>query len=172
MTQYTYVKQINSSRLVKEITAAGLTNLDHIDTFGPTVVVCFVNSLSDSQKTVLDTIISNHILETTREMIDAVITDAIAFGNTVKKDFVAENVMLGITQRGLTGHVRKMLREVKDAMESGSLYDAITEIKSLNPDDFDNAIVTPARILVFRNKIETYLHVPLATSWDQSETWL
>ena len=100
------------------------------------------------------------------------INDALAFGNTIKKDFVAENVMLGITQRGLTGHVRKMMREVKDAIDSGSLYDAITEIKLLNPADFDSVIITPARILVFRNKIETYLQVPLATSWDDDETWL
>lgn len=172
MTQYTYAKQVNSARLLDEIKAAGLATVNHIDTSGATLLIYFNSALTSGQKASLDTIVANHILETTREIIDGIINDALVFGNTIKKDFVAENVMLGITQRGLTGHVRKTMREVKDAIESGSLYDAITEIKMLNPSDFDNAILTPARILVFRNKIETYLHVPLATSWNDPETWL
>ena len=88
------------------------------------------------------------------------------------KSFVRENIKLGITQRGLTGHVRKTLREVKDALETGSVYDAITEIKNLNHSDFDDTILTDSRILEFRNKIEIFLNVPVATVWNQKETWL
>lgn len=166
MTQYTYTKQVNSERLILEIKATGLSSIERIDTFGSTVLISFANSLTGSQKISLDTIVSNHILATTREVIDAIINDALIFGNNIIKDFIAENVMLGVTQRGLTNHVRKMLREVKDAIQSGSLYDAIVEIKNLNTSDFDSVIVTPARILVFRNKIETYLKMSLSTHWN------
>lgn len=172
MVQYTYVKQVNSARLILEVKAAGLPAIDHIDTSGATLLIYFATGLSSAQKSVLDTVVSNHLMTTTREMIDKIIADALIFSVNVRNDFVAENVMLGITQRRLTGHVRKMMREVKDAMDSGSLYDAITEIKSLNINDFDSVIVTPARILLFRNKIEVYLKVPLAQNWNDPETWM
>lgn len=172
MYQYTYVKLVNSDRLTQEILTAGLSTIHHIDTAGPTVLIYFNAQLSEFQKSTLDTVVSSHILTTTREQIDAIIDGALTFGNKITRDFVAENVMLGITQRGLTKHVRTMFKEVKDAIQTGSLYDAISEIRALDPNDFDNVVITPARVLLFRNKIETYLGVPLAQQWDEEETWL
>jgi hypothetical protein len=172
MVQYTYTKQVNSDRLLQEIKDAGLSSIHHIDTVGTSVAVCFSEALSPVQKTNLDTIIASHILTTTRDTINALIDSAYAFSAKLMKDFVVENVMLGITQRGLTKHVRLTTREIKDALESGSLRDAIMEIRALDPADFDPVILTPARLLLFRNKIETWLGVPLADSWDAPETWL
>lgn len=172
MVQYTYTKQVQSERLMDEVFAAGLTGVHHIDTSGTAVLIYFQGGLSAPQKATLDTVVANHQLTTTKEMVQTIIFNAIAFGSQLTKDFVTDNVMLGITQRGLTGHVRRMFREIKDCMDTGSLYDAVTEIKNLDPDGFDNVIVTPARVLAFRNKIETYLNVPLAQNWDDDETWL
>lgn len=93
------------------------------------------------------------------------------FGNTLKKQFIDENVLLGISQRGLTSHVRKSMREVNDAIGSGSLKDAITEIIALEPAHLDEVVMSEARLLAFRNKIEAFLNVPQASSWNEVETW-
>lgn len=172
MAQYTYNKLINPARLTSEIVAAGLTTISHIDTSGSIVLVYFNTDLTTNQKTTLDGVVAAHAITIPYEVIAGIIENAIGFGITLQKDFVTQNVMLGITQRSLTNHVRKTLREVKDAIETGSLYDAITEVKLLNPADFDDVILTPARLLVFRNAIETYLNVPLASAWNDDETWL
>ncbi len=172
MYQYNYVKNINSSRLNLELIEAGLSASAQINTAGASISISFEQQLTPSEKTLLDGIISNHVFKTQREYIDDRIDMAVDFGIKLMRDFVSENVQLGITQRGLTGHIRKALREVKDALETGSVYDAITEIKSLNQSDFDAVIMTDARILAFRNKIESFLGVPLATTWTQKETWL
>lgn len=100
------------------------------------------------------------------------VEEAKVFGKKISDDFIAENLLLGITQLGLTNHVRKTLQEVKDALETGSIYDAITEIKNLNSEDFDETILTENRILLFRRKIEQWLGVPYAVNWNDPETWL
>jgi hypothetical protein len=90
------------------------------------------------------------------------------FGEKIYNDFIDENITLGITQLGLTSHIRKALFQVSDAVKSGSLYDAIIEIKSLDPVVFDSAILTSARLLIFRNKIEEFLNIsPRSTFWNQ-----
>jgi hypothetical protein len=109
---------------------------------------------------------------TPEEIAAQIRRDAQEFGMRLMNQFIEENLLLGVTQLGLTNHVRKFLREIKDALETGSLYDAITEIRNLDRSGFDSVIITPARILLFRNEIETKLGKPLATTWDQEETWL
>lgn len=109
---------------------------------------------------------------TIEQIIDIKIESSLKFGTQILSDFVKENVLLGITQRGLTNHVRRTLFQVKDAIESGSLYDAITEIKNLPESAFDSVILTPQRMLHFRNRIEIFVKVPIASSWNQTETWL
>lgn len=107
------------------------------------------------------------------EIINKKRSEAQEFGIELSNSFINENIALGITQLGLTNKVRKALREIKDAIETGSVYDAITEIRALHPiNDFDPYIITPERVLSFRNQIEIWLEVPLATTWDEPETWL
>jgi hypothetical protein len=158
--------------LIEEINTAGLSSVDHLDTNGSLVLIYFNSDLTVEQKSLLDAIVSAHVVMTQSETVNLIIERAITFGSILQRDFVTENVMLGITQRGLTGHVRKTLREVKDALETGSLYDAIHEVRMLNPADFDDTILTPTRLLTFRNKIEEFVNVPLAENWDDEETWL
>lgn len=119
-----------------------------------------------------DTLTESSFDPTLDEIIDNKINEAIVFGKQIQEEFVKENVKLGITQLGLTNHVRKTLREVKGALDTGSVYDAVTEIKNIPPESLDNNILTAARLLLFRNKIEIFLEVPLATNWYDEETWL
>lgn len=98
---------------------------------------------------------------------DNIVIPARVWGQNLMDEFAAENVLLGITQMGLTDHVLLTTSFINQALKSGSLYSAINEIKKLNPEHFDQVILTPARLLVFRNKILTFLGKPLVSSWNQ-----
>ena len=99
--------------------------------------------------------------------IEDVLTSAINFGQKLMKDFIIENITLGITQRGLTSHVRKITSELITCLNTGSLYDAISEIKLITPASLDPVILSEARMLSFRNKVHEYLGLPLVTTWNQ-----
>lgn len=98
------------------------------------------------------------------EIIQKVIADAINFGNQLISEFAAQNVLMGITQEGMTGTVRKNMSEVVNALSTGSLYDAIAEAKAIPSDKKDSKYITDARLLEFVNKIEAYLNIPLSNS--------
>lgn len=92
------------------------------------------------------------------------IEDAMNFANKLMVEFTTENIMMGITADGMTGPVRKALQEVIMCLITGSLYDAITEIRAIPLEKKDPKYLTDARLLVFINKIETYLQIPLSTT--------
>lgn len=100
---------------------------------------------------------------TTEEKVQAIMEAAMEFGKQLMKEFAAENVLLGITQAGMTNTVRKRLSEVTNALLTGSLYDAIYEVRQIPPEHKDDTFITDARLLVFINKIEKYLLIPLST---------
>lgn len=93
--------------------------------------------------------------------IEQVVLKAIQFGQKLSSEFIAENIMLGITQANKTKEVRNALNEVFNALQTGSLYDAIDEAKAVVYRD--NVFITDARLISFINKIETYLGLELTT---------
>jgi hypothetical protein len=95
---------------------------------------------------------------------EAAIQNAMNYGQQVMKEFAGENVLLGITQDGMTGTVRKNMSEVILALTTGSLYDAIDEARAIPEIQKDVKYITNARLLAFINKIESYLGVPLSES--------
>lgn len=96
-------------------------------------------------------------------IVRRVIIPARAFGNEFVDRFAAANVLLGITQAGMTNHVRKAMREVLDALATGSLYDAIYEIRQIPEESKDPVFINDTRLLEAINAIETYLEIPLST---------
>lgn len=108
---------------------------------------------------------------TQAQLIEAALIKAKATGLKLIKEFSEENIALGITQLGLTKSVLEATLMVLLAMQSGSLYAAIEYIAAIDPAKLDANILTPARALAFRNKIEAAVGVPLATAWDQAKTW-
>lgn len=121
-----------------------------------------VVEMSPAEKSEVDIILAPQPLDQAL----SVYREAKNFGIKLQEEFIANNLLLGITQRGLTKHVRKTLQEVNDCITTGSLYDAIDEISRVRPEDFDDAIITAQRLLVFRNKIEEYLGLPLSQQWN------
>ena len=87
--------------------------------------------------------------------IKAIGDGAANFGKEVVSEFRAENIMLGITQKGMTWEVMTKTKDIVYALESGSIYVA----KSLLEDftDFDSEFITQERIDKFLLKINTFL---------------
>lgn len=94
--------------------------------------------------------------------VEGVIQRARSEGDRLINKFAAENVMLGITADGKTGQVRKALSEVMSALQSGSLKDAIEEVRAIPAPKKDAKYITDVRLLSFINQLETYLGMTLS----------
>jgi hypothetical protein len=99
-----------------------------------------------------------------QHILQNILLPARQFGQTIIDEFAAENVLLGITQAGKTGFVRKACREVTDALMTGSLYDALTEVRALPPEVKDPVFLSDTRLLSLMNRVEDYLKIPRSTS--------
>lgn len=93
-----------------------------------------------------------------------ILSPAKSFGLSIIDQFAAENILLGITQAGMTNQVRKNTAQVIAALSTGSLYDAIYEARQIPAEAKDPVFVTDARLLTFVNIIEEYLGAPKSTS--------
>jgi len=89
---------------------------------------------------------------------------AVAFGKSMIEDFSTENILLGITQAGMTNHVRKTASEIVDALHTGALYDAIAEARAIPAELKDPIFVSDARLLRLINQIEKFLGDPISPS--------
>lgn len=105
-----------------------------------------------------------NLIATYEQTPECIIENAMSFGTKLMVEFTTENIYMGITQDGMTKQVRKTLQEVQNCILSGSLKDAIDEIKLIPIDKKDPKYLTDARLLSFVNKIETYLNIPLSSS--------
>jgi hypothetical protein len=104
--------------------------------------------------------VDNDPLETIRNNI---LVPARTFGQLLIDDFAAENILLGITQSGMTNQIRKTLTEATLCLLTGSLYDAIHEAREIPEEEKDGVFINNARLLSFINRIESYLGLPLST---------
>lgn len=96
--------------------------------------------------------------------VQKIVKEAMTFGQQLMVEFSTENIMMGITQDGMTKTVRKNMSQVMSALMSGSLYDAIDEAKSIPSQSKDSKYLTDARLLQYVNKIEEYLGIELSNS--------
>jgi len=92
------------------------------------------------------------------------LTNAIKFGDALVVEFASENMALGITQANKTSSVRKAMSEVLNCLVTGSLYDAMVEVRLIPTESKDAIFLSDARLLAFVNKIETYLKKPLSVT--------
>jgi hypothetical protein len=93
-----------------------------------------------------------------------VMADAVEFGQRLLLRFGGENVALGITQRGMTTTVRLYMANVINCLITGSLYDAMAQVRAVPPEHKDDTFITDARLLVFVNSIEDYLGMSRSVS--------
>jgi surface antigen len=94
-----------------------------------------------------------------QEATRAALVAARSFGDELITEFGAENIALGITADGMTKTVRQNMREITDALITGSLYDAIDEIDNFPEEDKDAKYITDARLQAYRDKITNFLGI-------------
>lgn len=98
------------------------------------------------------------------EQIEEVVKSAISFGNRILVEFTAENIQLGITQLEMTKRVREAMADVILALQTGSLYDAIDEVREIPDSKKDGKFISNKRLLKYVNKIEEFLNIEKSTS--------
>lgn len=100
-------------------------------------------------------------LDTVKKIVD----ESINFGRQLVVEFGAENVLMGIQQMGQTNRVRKVMKEVVDALNAGALSDAIYECRQIPDVEMDGTFLSHARLLGFINKCEAFMGEPLSTEF-------
>ena len=158
--------KVEISRLYQEVKATVSNTLSHIDRIDDDIFLFFTEEINENQKEKIidlcEIIVSNDVSSIVQR-----VNEAIEFGQRTLNEFIVENVLLEITKKNLTSHVRRVTAEIIQCLQTGSLYDAIEELKKINPNDLDDVILSPERLLTFRNKIHSFLKLPLASTWNQ-----
>jgi hypothetical protein len=158
---YTYSKTVNISKLNNEIKSSTIsTKLNSITAYELLCEITFEDCLCTEDHGTLNDIVQNHTTAEGLTLYKNLITSAMKFGHYLLIEFAAENVSMGITQANKSKAVLDYLLHVKEALDTGSLYVAISEIDTLVsggiPIDLD-PFVTEARMLAFKQKIVDYL---------------
>jgi hypothetical protein len=86
------------------------------------------------------------------------ILQAMEFGKQIMAEYAAENVLAGLTIPQIQDILLRTAKIQSDLM-TGSLYTALVEIDLVQTDD---TVITPTKVKEFRNKIQTYLGLPLS----------
>lgn len=176
---YTFSKSIDSDKLKREIATANLSAPQRIDTEDLSVYIFYAQALSEQDAATLTTVVNNHVKLTTSENLSIYLDSSVfPFVKNLITSFAAENIAMGITQAGKTGAVLGMFARqhnvnndgipfsLKDAFDTGSLYEALKVLQFIRNDSNlytgMSPFVTDARLLQMKNKIETFLGVPLS----------
>lgn len=97
---------------------------------------------------------------TQMEQCEKIVSDAKFFANKIENVFIAENIMMGITQAGKTREVSEYLIDVLGYLRTGSLYEVKNEVDALLlagiPEELA-PFVTEERLEEFKAKIVDYL---------------
>jgi len=164
MFSYTFNKIVKADKLRDEVVAAGLSSLSYVETVENTVNLYFTTPLTGNEEILLSTKISSHTPSSVEDIISAKIKASITFGQKAMIDFATQNILLGITSDGKTGEIIDKLSGIVQALQTGSLYDAITRARQIPPEHYDSKYITEARLLNFVNKIEDFLQIPRSSS--------
>lgn len=157
MFHYTYNKQYNLDKLVKEIESAAIPMISMDLISDSEFVVNTANQLTNSQILALNGVVAAHTLTTNiQDVVAAKIMAARDFGTRLIAQYGAQNVLSGYSIEIIQDIMTKTAK-VQAALNTGSLYVAIQELNSVETDD---TIITAAKIKVFRNQIEDYLQIP------------
>lgn len=149
-------KALNLTKLVGELATAGFI-ISSIDSISPTQYsINFETILSDGQKQSLDSLIAAHtVAPDTLTYLTQRILDCRTFGIHLVAKYGATNIMAGYNVAIIQDIMTRTAR-VQAALNSGSLYVAITELNAVT---LDSSIVTTAKIKSVRNEIEDYLGI-------------
>jgi len=84
-----------------------------------------------------------------------------SFGQSLIDDFAVENVVLGINAEN-TDNVLTVMGGILSLLSNGYLETTIRRAKAIDPNLYDGTFITAARLLVYVNRIETFLGIALS----------
>jgi hypothetical protein len=157
MYSYSYNKEYNLEKLNLEIAAAGIPMMS-MDLISNThFVVNTAVQLSNNQQAVLNQVVASHVpISTLLDTVANRILAARSFGTRVIARYGAANVLAGYSIEQIQEITIKTAK-VQAALNTGSLYVAITEINNIQP---DGVLITTEKLKAVRNEIEDYLQIP------------
>lgn len=99
----------------------------------------------------------------------AIVANAITFGNSIIVQAAARNISMGITQAGQTLNVMNYTDGLITCLVTGSLYEAMTQLSTMIADTSTtktslSPFITNATLYATLNQIQTYLGIPLTTN--------
>lgn len=100
---------------------------------------------------------STYSAPTATDIVKAKILAAMEFGRSVIAEEGAKNTLSGYSLAQIKD-IMARTTNVQNALNTGSLYVAIDELALVQTDE---TLITPAKLTVVRNKIQTYLGIPL-----------
>jgi hypothetical protein len=149
---YTYTKSVNPSRLAAEVPQ---TNFSHIETNDTTVHIHYTDATDESA---LSAVVTAHVAVTTEDVVSAAIARAVVFGQGLILEYATSNVIAAFSLEQIKD-IMTRTAAVQQALNTGSLYVAMDALDNIETDE---TLITPTRVLEFKNKIETYLGLPLS----------
>lgn len=159
MIRYSYIKVVNTDKLEAEIK---LTNLPYcyLETVGADRVYIWMSEeLSNGQELILTNLINDHSIEIViqpAELVKQKILAAMSFGRGLIAEYGASNVLSGYSIEQIRDIMNRTYK-VQNALNTGSLYVALTELDNIETDD---SVITEEKILHFKHKIQDYLNIP------------
>lgn len=157
MFNYSFTKAYTANKLIEEIGNAGIPMMSMDLISNTQFIVNVANQLTNAQLLTLNQVIASHVV--TSSMVQLVadkIIAARAFGIGVIARYGAQNVLAGYDIATIQAIMIKTAK-VQAALNTGSLYVAISEINAIEP---DGVIITVEKLTHVRNEIEDYLQIP------------
>lgn len=157
MFHYPYTKSYSLDKLTEEISGAGIPMIS-MDLLSPTqFVINTAVQLSNSQVGTLNAVVAAHIATSSlQDQIANRILAARNFGIRLIALYGAQNILSGYNLEQIQFIMEKTAK-VQAALNTGSLYVAISELNLIEP---DGVLITTEKIKSFRNLIEDYLQIP------------
>ena len=157
MFSYPYTKSYTLDKLVSEIAGAGIPMISMDLPSSEEFVVNTANQLTSTQASALNAVVAAHIASSSlQDIIANRILAARSFGVRLIAQYGAQNIIAGYSVAEIQA-IMIRTNAVQAALNTGSLYVAITELNAVETDD---KYITPDKIKYFRNIIEDYLGVP------------
>ena len=152
--------EVNPTKLFHEL--ASLSFKDKIDFYEITekFILKANKVLTLDEELELKHLLDNHSLDYIAGDIGEVVDKAMEFGHKLLVNFSMENVILGITEAGLTEAVLDYLEPIKSAVQTGSLYLVITKIDRLIFEGIPTNLspfVSVEKLVLLKGDINKYL---------------
>lgn len=161
---------VNLAQINTYLKANCSSNYDGLVADPDVLLIMFKATVIDADNTIVQNywngLTSTSFNPTQSQLIQTSLNNAVTFCQQLMMQFMVENVQLGITQAGKAGALIDYFHDVIHSFLSGSVYEAITQIDGYIADTSTakanlSPFITNDRMTTYKNKIQTYLGIPL-----------